>query len=150
MRFQLNSILLFSFIILIGLTNCTENQNQQDESMEGLPADFLSFYKQFHHDSTFQMAHIAFPLQGIRGPNNLDSSETFIPWQKVGWKLHKPIDNLIDYQKTFDVLSSDLIVETIEQRGAPIAMQRRFALMADGWHLIYYIEMQPMSRQESQ
>lgn len=149
MRLRLSVILLTSLVILSGLLSCTEKQ-QEATIDEALPADFRSFYDKFLADSAFQFEHIVFPLQGVRGIDNFDTTRADIPWQKDTWKLHKPISKISDYQHTFDILSDDLIVETIEERNAPIAMQRRFARMADGWHLIYYIEMQPMSKKVSE
>jgi len=148
MRLLLKSILLCSVLIQFGLASCSGGQHQGDEELEGLPDDFRKFYLHFHQDSAFQIAHIVFPLPGIPGRIDVDSSGVTATWEKETWKMHQRIYNIGDYHHTFDVLSNDLIVETIEERNAPIAMQRRFARMATGWHLIYYIEMQPLSRQE--
>jgi len=131
------------------LTGCTE-RHQKEAIDDAVPKDFRSFYQQFLEDSSYQLEHIVFPLDGIRGKDNADTSMTFIPWQKDTWALHKRVADMDNYYHTFDILSDDLIVETIEERNAPIAMQRRYARMADGWHLIYYIEMQPMSRKQNE
>jgi hypothetical protein len=146
MHFQSRNI-FFLWLIFTGLLPaCTQSTETQEESLAGLPAEFIMFYDQFLSDSAFQIAHISFPLQGLPGPDNIDSNGAFIPWEKASWTIHKPIANSSDYVHTFDFLSDDLIVETIEERDAPIAMQRRYARMADGWHLIYYVDMQPMSK----
>ncbi len=149
MQLPVSRIIVFALFVLFGLSNCTERRNQNEDPLGNLPADFSSFYQQFHTDTAFQLTHIVFPLKGLRGDNVLDSNGIALPWVKETWKLHKRIENMRDYQQTFDVLSDDLIVETIEERDAPIAMQRRFARMSDGWHLIFYAEMQPQSRRKS-
>lgn len=149
MHNRFNSIIFYSLVLLIGSFGCTEKPDEASFD-EAVPADFRTFYSEFLNDSSYQMAHIAFPLQGMRGSDDSDTSSVFIPWQEDNWTLHRAIDNLGNYQQTFDILSDDLIVETIEERDAPIAMQRRFARMADGWHLIYYIEMQPMSQRQTE
>jgi hypothetical protein len=146
MRFLPSSILFGLLVLMAGTCGCTRNHRQEEGAMNGLPPDFKSFYHQFHHDSTFQMEHIVFPLQGLPGHADPDSTGSVMLWQKETWKIHKPIDHIEDYIHTFDILGDDMIVETIEERNAPIAMQRRFARMAAGWHLIYYIEMQALSK----
>ena len=46
-----------------------------------------------------------------------------------------------NYTVQYDVLTPELVLETIRHKTTPFAMQRRFARMADGWNLIYYKEM---------
>ncbi len=149
MRFLLSSILLYSIVVLTGLSSCTE-RSQEEALDDAVPDDFRTFYSQFFQDSSYQLGHIVFPLQGVRGGDDSDTATAFIPWERDTWRLHRPIQKISDYHHTFDILSDDLIVETIEERNAPIAMQRRFARMAEGWHLIYYIEMQPMSKKQTE
>jgi hypothetical protein len=56
-----------------------------------LPEDFNKFYNRFHEDSSYQMAHIIWPLEGL--PNSKGDGDTLAPgrfyWQKAEWKRHK-------------------------------------------------------------
>lgn len=122
-----------------------ETTTYEDAAPVALPMDFIQFYTRFHADSAFQMAHITFPLEGIAANSDTSETDGEFRWLSTEWTLHKPLqneDNL--FEQNFSVLGKGLIVETIRSREMPLAMQRRFAQMSDGWHLIYYTEMQPM------
>jgi hypothetical protein len=123
-------------IAIVAVLQCTRKQPQQKETEE-----FPAFYERFHTDSIFQMSRIAFPLSGLPAADTADDFR----WTADNWILHRPFDNSTgEFDRDVQVITDDLIVETISVRGLDIAMQRRFARMADGWNLIYYVEMQPV------
>ena len=117
----------------------------EDISEVEIPEDFRDFYARFHADTSFQLEHIVFPLSGL--PANADtlSPGTKYQWQKEGWRWHRPIDpTLTGFEREWQMLTQDLIVETISQRSAGFGMMRRFAKMDNGWMLIYYAGMNPI------
>lgn len=128
---------------------CNSKYKTEDQ-MTDLPNDFLEFFERFHTDSTFQMATILFPLEGKKVKNN-DSEAPFQPdyWYPEDWVLHKPYrDDLNEFNRTFDVFSTHLIIEYIYLKGGKIGMERRFAKMGDQWKLIYYTPMSLLQDQQ--
>ena len=113
-----------------------------------LPAGFERFYKRFHSDSLYQMAHINFPLEGY--PMDVDSA-TFAAgtfrWQKEVWIMHHPIElDSGKFERTFLVLTPTLVEETIRQSNTPFAMKRRFVKEGEDWRLIFYSDMNAMKQ----
>ncbi|MFM2266989.1 MAG: hypothetical protein RL757_430 [Bacteroidota bacterium] len=110
---------------------------------EQLPTDFHTFYEKFHSDSTFQMAHIRFPLAGL--PNDADSSQVgnFF-WQQNDWKMHRmPQDTA--FVRIYSIPLNGFVNEVIKQKVPPyFGVSRRFAKMDDGWQLIYYVNANQM------
>ncbi len=105
-----------------------------------LPEGFSEFYQRFHSDSTYQMNHIIFPLEGI--PSNADletiQSGTY-RWQKENWSLMRPVDyQMSEYRRDFIPLTKDMIMEQITHKSGQYGMVRRFAIISGEWHLIYY------------
>jgi len=112
--------------------------------------DFDAFYHQFHSDSTFQIEHIIFPLQGIpaRDSSFVSSNETF-HWQKDQWVLHRAFDDMGgSFKREFLNMGADLMIENIKHVNGRYGMQRRFAKYDDGWHLIYYAAMNELASAE--
>ena len=137
MRYLLKCLPLFACVLLYACeSDNTESQNEQI----GLPDDFNEFYVRFHRDTAFQFAHISWPLKGTRA--GLEGSEE-ASWSREEWTPHTRMPSSMEYDQSFNVLSDDMVIETIRDRGASYAMQRRFARMSDGWYMIYYVEMQP-------
>ena len=62
-----------------------EMASTQTDSPAQIPSDFLVFYTQFHSDSSYQMAHIAFPLEGL--PEYADS--TILAKGNFKWKKRR-------------------------------------------------------------
>ena len=142
MRYR-TKLLLITFL-LIGV-GCSDQQGKSEIDMpESLPEDFSQFYQEFHSDTAFQFAHIVFPLRGLRGEDFMSSDRSEYNWTRDEWTPHELISDTEQYQFEYDMIDETMIVETIREKDGPNAMQRRFALMSDGWHLIYYIEMQPL------
>ena len=130
-------------LLLILLFACKEKQAEKadvsDADME-LPEGFPAFYQRFHQDSSFQMDHIIFPLEGI--PDNADletiQAGTF-RWQKDQWHLMRPVDyQMSEYSRDFVPLTDEMVVERIIHKNGQFGMVRRFAVIGGEWHLIYY------------
>jgi len=117
--------------------------SQASISPEDMPEGFADFFKKFHRDSLYQMAHIVFPLEGM--PANADSTDVAnnaFRWQPEGWVMHKPFNDMDDqFERKFVPLGNDLVIEQIKGVQGQYGMQRRFAREAEGWQLIYYAGM---------
>ncbi|MEM9920336.1 MAG: hypothetical protein AAF990_19725 [Bacteroidota bacterium] len=124
-------------------TASSEVETADQTEGTSVPPDFFQFYTQFHEDSTFQLAHIRFPLQGI--PANVDSltlTAGNFRWTADQWILHKPFDSMEgQFLRYFDAFGSDMVVERIQDSSGSYGMQRRFARFDDGWQLIFYAAM---------
>lgn len=133
---------LFITILLMSCGDGSETRGAQNALAADLPEGFVPFYERFHRDMVFQKEHIAFPLDGIPAGEDLPGD---FAWTADNWIDHKRFDSSNDeFEQRFTVLSEDFVVETITKKGTNITMQRRFARLAEGWHLIYYVEMQPV------
>ncbi len=108
-----------------------------------LPPDFINFYQQFHDDSSFQIAHIMFPLAGIpANADTLSSNLKEFKWQLEDWKIHRPFDqSLTGYTKEYSKFEDGIVIETIAQKQVGVGMERRFAKIDTEWMLIYYAGM---------
>jgi len=137
-------------LLLIGCQSQDGNQ-QTDEGLvdDDLPADFVSFYEQFHRDSAFQMERIIWPLEGV--PDNAGDrlTDPTYRWQRNEWRIMKPIDVQGSFRREFLPMSDELIIEKITNSTGQFALIRRWAIISGDWHLIYYAGMNPV-RQGSQ
>ncbi len=118
-----------------GLQQSDDGQELQQQ----LPPDFVAFYERFHQDSAFQMAHIAFPLEGL--PPEVDSATLAAGtyrWTPENWTLHRPFDPESGFERTFVVYNDRMILEKIVHRNGRLGMARRWARVGDEWQLIYY------------
>lgn len=121
--------------------------------VDTLPTDFVAFYKRFHVDSAYQLDHIVFPLEGL--PNSLGDGDTLSSnryfWQKETWNKHNPFtDPGGDFEQWFEVYDTAFIEHWVQMKGTNMTMRRRFAKMSDGWYMIYYQGMRPVSREMDQ
>ncbi|MCB0664603.1 MAG: hypothetical protein KDC80_02220 [Saprospiraceae bacterium] len=116
----------------------------QEEEVSSIPDEFRAFYDRFHEDTSYQIDHITFPLAGL--PANADTLSTPVyHWKRDNWRWHRAIDpNLTGYERAWQLLTDEMIVETIIQTTSGIGMERRFAKIDDEWQLIYYAAMNPM------
>jgi len=140
--------LMFAFQKIMNDKDPTSEEVQptasQSNSVADLPADFLVFYTQFHSDSSFQMAHINFPLEGL--PEYADSTilaEGNFKWQGDDWKIHKNLDaRKENFTQNLNVVSKGLIFEfipaSIEDNKQNLWIERRFLKSNGEWRLIYY------------
>ena len=133
------------------LLSCSSNSGKpgQSHSSDVELAGFYDFYQSFHLDSSDQMSHIMFPLQGL--PANADSltiaSGDYL-WQEEEWMLHRPVDyETSEYLREIIPLSEDIVVEKIVHRNGQTGMLRRFARINDDWYLIYFADLNRIKRQ---
>jgi len=123
----------------------TDNKEQKEIE---LSQEFKDFLSKFESDSTFQMTHIAFPLEGaIRAPQDdllpdePERYDSLVPykWRKNKWKLHHKFNSYDSiFQRKYFILTEDMILEKTSGVNGLFQMERRFAKMNDGWNLIYY------------
>lgn len=137
--------LMFAFQKIMNDKNPTSEEIQStaslDNSVADVPADFLVFYTQFHSDSSFQMAHIDFPLEGL--PEYADSTilaNGNFKWQEEDWELHKNLDaRKENFAQNLRVVSDGLIFEFIPTGGdKKLWIERRFMKTSGEWRMIYY------------
>ncbi len=137
-------IFLLTFIAGLLSTGCKNESNTIDVSDPDIPQDFSHFYISFHSDSSFQMNHILFPLEGHPAADTSYVDPDDFKWQKETWKLHN-FDHFDADQ--FDVnrkiTDSTLITEVITDKVSGFGIKRRFAKFNDDWFLIYYDAMNP-------
>ena len=102
------SVISFFIFIAFIFTDCNRKnevkENLSKEVSKELPADFVTFYEKFHQDSSYQMAHIIFPLEGY--PAQVDSAimaEGTFRWYAETWRMHKMAGfTSTDFTRTFD------------------------------------------------
>jgi hypothetical protein len=127
------------FFVIFCILNACQSVSSNRGVDASLPDDFKKFYEKFHTDSSYQMKHIIFPLEGI--PSYADSlglvANNFY-WQEKNWDLHKNITDE-SYRKEYSILPNDIINEKLILKDKPIRLQRRFAKISGEWMLIYYV-----------
>lgn len=132
-------VLLIS-CILLGLWSCRSGQTDKSlvektseiEVVE-LPKGFDSFYKKFHADTVFQVSRIVFPLD-----NNTTDLEVGAKWTEENWRAHRPFDDHGGtFRRSFQPIGT-MVVEKIAEANGLFYMERRYAVLSDEWHLIYY------------
>lgn len=119
---------------------------QEEEVVDTLPDDFITFYDRFHTDSLYQMDHIVFPLEGL--PNAIEVPDTVATkrffWQQNEWKKHNHFtDPSGQFDHWYQVLDERVIEHWVQMKGTDMMIQRRFAKLENGWNLIYYAGMRP-------
>ncbi|MBY5957025.1 hypothetical protein KUV50_02685 [Membranicola marinus] len=125
-------------------TGCQDNNRTIPVDEPDVPTDFSEFYTAFHSDSTFQMNHILFPLDGKPAA---DTARKFIDdfkWEKEDWKLHN-FDHFTpdQFEVHRKVTDSTIVTEIIRDKVSGFGIKRRFAKFNDSWYLIYYDAMNP-------
>ena len=110
-----------------------------------LPADFVAFYKRFHSDSLYQIAHISWPLQGDVS-EQIDSTH-YRPkantWTPETWRMMRLNFSPNDFKIETQMLGDGLIIERIRARSVSFGLERRFARQPGGeWELIFYSDVQ--------
>lgn len=131
-----------AIILLLLLVGCGREE-QVEEQLPDAYADFAEFYERWHRDSTFQMEHIQFPLQGL--PPRADSAtvarNNFF-YQQEDWTLHRPVNySKSDFNREFVTLGQDIIIEYILHQSGDYGMMRRWARQDGEWTLIYFADM---------
>lgn len=104
---------------------------------------FDGFYERFHKDSVFQMERITFPLQGLPGmADSMLVNYGEYHYKKAGWRLlhHIEWDTVTNFQRVLEPTGLGVVNEyicTIDK----FCISRRFAKLSNGWHLIYYADI---------
>jgi hypothetical protein len=139
------------FITLLSSTSCKRDAKVKEvvitpEQAQAVPDDFLEFYKKFHSDSAYQMAHIQFPLEGF--PSQADSAVIAsgnFRWTAETWRMHR-MEAFSDtaFTRTFLSPLPEMVGETLRQKNTPFAMYRRFYKRGNDWNLIFYSDMNAM------
>lgn len=157
MHFRLGATAFGLLLLASGLlTNC-KNRKGQELPVEvpnstaavvasgPIPADFVTFYEKFHRDSLYQMAHIAWPLQGETTiqKDTMKAEKKTIYWEKNQWKMHRTIDfSTGEFKQTLTPVGDGIVMEVIKYSAANFGLERRFAKNMDGeWELIFYSDM---------
>ncbi len=119
--------------------------SEQTVTDGSLPKDFEEFYLKFHQDSTYQMEHITWPLQGTRGIQR-DSGSTGVEttyWQRESWQMMRlDLIQSGDYAIERNPIGDMMVLERIRAKSVPFGIERRFAKQANGaWELIFYSDV---------
>lgn len=133
-----------SFLFLLFLAACSGKQEASEVTESSsvlsteLPAGFHDFYDAFHSDSTFQLNHIVFPLEGKMVRK--DSMETIAldkEYLAEDWKLHKPFKADAGFNRNFTVMGN-LVIEKMADNMGLYTVERRWGMVDSTWSLIYY------------
>ena len=136
-----NGVLFLIMIVFFIFGGCKDSQGDvlQKEEIRELPASFVTYYTNFHSDSTYQMNHIIFPLKGrvsIIDSNGVNSVEKI--YEEESWQLHKPFYDSASYNQTFQMLGDQIVTETIVDKMGLLEIERRWGMMDSSWYLISY------------
>lgn len=151
----LAGVLVTSIFFTMKLRQTVNAPDEPDEEAqeyaatnEGLPPDFLAFYRRFHEDSLYQLEHVIFPLQGL--PAEADSAtiaDGKYRWQKENWVMHHPFENAEgEFARSLKKISDEMVIENITVAGQ-YGMQRRFSKSGNEWYLIYYAGMNKLAEE---
>ncbi len=136
-------VLILTFSVF--LANCKNKpQPLQQAKAEGdLPKDFLDFYQKFHSDSTYQMAHIEWPLKGESGiSQDTTAKRQLTEWTPANWHLmHFPDTTMSTLKRSFETVGDVMVIERMSYPMVGFGYERQFYKEENGeWRLIYYAE----------
>lgn len=138
------TVMMFS--LLITVISCKDNKDTKlstsnSASATEFPDSFEEFYQQFHEDTAFQLRHIIFPLEGMIYDEKQNKMVKH-KFNKEDWVFHRAFnDQNGSFVQKFSIFG-DIVTERItDTHGAEMEMIRRFAIIDDEWHLIYYKPM---------
>ena len=140
-------LFIFHFsLFTLFLSSCKNDVKlpEQDAKGLGLPDGFAEFYNKFHKDSLFQVAHIDFPLEGYPSGLQKDSTQNAesFRWTADKWQMQSlQFFNDVDFTRTFESPMPIVVNEIIIQKQNGYGTLRRFLNRDDGWHLIFYSDM---------
>ena len=135
--------------IILLLIACTRSHTRQEYFPLPRNHAFDSFYTSFHTDSSYQMDHILFPLEGL--PEAMDTAHygAVYYWEKESWRLHRPFDQAdTTFERQFQIVDSTLIREVIVHRMSGYRLERRYSFTGKDWQLIYYAPLRQPVRIE--
>jgi len=134
------SLVTFFLATVVVLAACNSNSTQSEEPIlagEAEGEQFSAFYSKFHQDSLFQIARISWPLNGNYVQDTAGQAVE-LGHELADWTMHRPFNTGQDFVQEFQPLTDDLIIEEIKARAGKYKIERRFARLSGGWHLIYY------------
>jgi hypothetical protein len=145
--FRIPLLVLPLFLLLLA---CQEERESMDAMSAGKTTkaggekqDFDSFYRTFHRDTLYQLAHIQFPLQGVSSRPSEHGAA--FRWQREDWRIHREFTSSSGFSSDPIRIGEDLVVEKITNNAGSYGMERRFArLDGDEWYLIYYAALHPL------
>lgn len=134
----MKKLLLLAALVFIGFLQCRQAE-KKEETDQMLPEDFEIFYDKFHEDSTFQLSHIQFPLEGAKEASG-GTVDLMVPvkWNKEDWTMHKTFNAYGGTFKREFYQIGPVVIEKIHDKGGYFSMERRFTKMNGEWILIYY------------
>lgn len=146
---RLLTVSLFVLTLLhFSCKNTSSGPMQKAAELSDLPKDFLDFYQQFHTDSTYQVAHIEWPLKGERSVPEEGGGEKKVlaTWEPENWAIqHLPDLANSGLKRSFETISNVLIIERLQYPMVNYGMERQFYKEENNeWRLIYYTEMQDL------
>lgn len=136
---RINLFLVSLILITLG---CKEKHNTAKETTPIYQSqEFLDFYNKYSTDSLYQMQHTVFPLEGMKSPTDSTTIDPDFRWNENEWVLHSAFNDANgDFTREF-VEVGGIVFEFISDLSGTFTMERRFAKLSSGWHLIYYREM---------
>lgn len=132
--------------LLFSVISCKQNKDTKLStsnlaSATELPYGFEEFYQQFQEDTAFQLRHIIFPLEGMIY-DEIQNEMVKHKFNKEDWVFHRAFnDQNGSFVQNFSVFGDIVTEHTMDTHGAKMEMVRRFAVIDDEWHLIYYKPM---------
>lgn len=114
----------------------SEESLHYSQSVDSIPAEFISFYEKFITDSVFQLKHIRFPLEG----GIYECEETF-NWVKSEWRFmnldfRKDFYNELD-NNTISYNNTSLIYKNYRKE-IGLLSEMRFEKINDIWYLVFF------------
>lgn len=132
--------LLFTSCFFSCKSKSSAPANDKVETGLALPDGFEGFYEKFHQDSLYQMAHIQFPVQGLR------TTEGTIYHTQEEWRMQKELTEDSKFTRKIYPLGEDIVEDVIMDSKGEFGMKRRFAKFGEEWFLIYYSGMNHIAK----
>lgn len=127
------SIISYCIIIVITTVACDSSSKHQ--------SGFEDWHYQFLRDSSFQISHIIFPLQGLPSLDAEEQAEDLSNyyWTKHNWAILGPLlDKNNRYSQSIRALSDDIVIEYVEDFQSGLIQERRYSAMHGDWYLIFF------------
>ena len=138
---QIISLLFSTLTVIMLISGCGSSASSEPEvEVTGLGSeveDFSSFYVKFHNDSLFQISRITWPLNGNYVQDSSGAAKD-LKYIEADWTMHRLMLNNPDFVQQIEPLTEDLFIEEIKARAGKYKIERRFARLTGGWHLIHY------------
>ncbi len=139
------TILIVTAVALVSACQQNKTTPQAGETMEtsgDLPVGFEDFYQKFLTDSLYQIAHITWPLQGVK-TIQVDSVTPGITenyWNLNEWRMHRlDLIKTGEYKRTFSTVGDFMVIEKVRALSVPYGIERRYSKQSTGeWELIFY------------